>query len=86
MDKNILTVKDVAKYLDICAMTVYRYAKQGKLPAFKIGSDWRFRRNSINRWIRSKEKWHIKQKQKGEKISKLRSKLNFERGKPTSVS
>jgi len=60
MTKPILTVKEVAEYLDICAMTVYRYAKQGKLPAFKIGSDWRFHKNSIDKWIRSNEKFHAR--------------------------
>lgn len=57
--KNVWTVEDVAEYLDVHAMTVYRYAKSGKIPAFKIGSDWRFNKDSIDSWIKDKETYHV---------------------------
>ena len=49
--KTVMTIKDVAKYLGVHPMTIYKYAKQGKIPAFKIGSDWRFHRKYIEQWI-----------------------------------
>lgn len=53
-DKEILTVKDVAEYFSIHPLTVQRYAREGKIPAFKIGTDWRFHKKFIERWIREK--------------------------------
>lgn len=50
----VLTIKDVAKYLSVHTSTVYRYAQQGVIPAFKIGSDWRFSRKHIDQWIEQK--------------------------------
>lgn len=53
-EKEILTAKEVAEYLSIHTLTVHRYAREGKIPAFKIGSDWRFHKKFIDRWIREK--------------------------------
>jgi nitrogen PTS system EIIA component len=50
----ILTAKDVAKYLQIHPLTVHRYARAGKIPAFKIGTDWRFHKQLIENWIQQK--------------------------------
>ncbi len=46
----ILTVEDVAEYLRVHPSTIYRLVKRKQLPAFKVGSDWRFNRESIDRW------------------------------------
>ncbi len=54
--KTVLTIKEVAKFLGVHPMTVYKFAKQGKIPAFKIGSDWRFHRKYIEEWIDSQMK------------------------------
>ncbi|MCA9395150.1 MAG: helix-turn-helix domain-containing protein [Candidatus Omnitrophica bacterium] len=50
----VLTIKDVAKYLSLHTSTIYRYAQKGVIPAFKVGSDWRFSRRHIDAWIDSK--------------------------------
>jgi excisionase family DNA binding protein len=47
-DKEILTVADVAEYLCLHAMTVYRWASEGKLPSFRIGRMMRFSRADID--------------------------------------
>ena len=44
---------EVAKYLGISERTLYQWAQSGKVPAFKVGSVWRFRRNEIDRWLES---------------------------------
>jgi excisionase family DNA binding protein len=54
-DKDILQAKDVAKYLHLHLFTVHKLARQGKLPAFKIGKDWRFRKVAIEEWVKAKE-------------------------------
>ena len=50
-ERAVLTIKDVAKYLGVHTSTIYRYAQERKIPAFKIGSDWRFHKKHIDRWI-----------------------------------
>ncbi|MCK9431579.1 MAG: helix-turn-helix domain-containing protein [Candidatus Omnitrophica bacterium] len=49
--KEIMTAKEVARYLSIHTLTVQKYARAGKIPAFKIGTDWRFHRKYLERWI-----------------------------------
>ncbi len=61
-DKPVMTIKDVAGYLGVHPMTIYKYAKAGKLPAFKIGSDWRFHRKYIDAWIAEQVKKNGKRK------------------------
>jgi len=52
----VLTVKDLAHYLRVHPSTVYRLLKDGQLPAFKVGSDWRFNLEEIDRWRVEHEK------------------------------
>lgn len=51
---EILTLDEVAVYLKAGKRTVYRLAAEGKLPAFKLGGTWRFRRSDLDRWIASR--------------------------------
>jgi excisionase family DNA binding protein len=50
-DHDILTLKDLCDLLHVHQSTVYRLIKKGKIPSFRIGSDWRFRRDQIERWV-----------------------------------
>ena len=54
--KDLLTVKEVAEFLRINPITVYRMAKNNTIPALKINSSWRFRLDSIEKWLEDKEK------------------------------
>lgn len=56
--KEIFTAKEVAEYLNIHPLTVHKYAREGKIPAFKIGTDWRFHKKYIERWIREKSSYN----------------------------
>ena len=51
LDGEILTLDEVAAYLKAGKRTVYRLAAEGKLPAFKLGGTWRFRRSDLDDWI-----------------------------------
>jgi excisionase family DNA binding protein len=53
-EDQIMIVKDVAAYLRVHPATVYRLLRQGKLPAFRVGADWRFRQDQIAAWARGK--------------------------------
>lgn len=46
----VLTVQNVAEYLHVHPSTIYRLVKKRQLPAFRVGNDWRFNRESIDRW------------------------------------
>lgn len=48
---EILTLEEVAAFLKAGKRTVYRLAQEGKIPAFKLGGSWRFRRAELDRWI-----------------------------------
>ncbi len=46
----VMTVQDVSAYLRVHPSTVYRLLKRRELPAFRVGSDWRFNVEAIDRW------------------------------------
>jgi len=54
MPDDVLTVKDVAKYLKVTDRTIYRMVADRRIPAFKVGGSWRFRRTEIDEWIRER--------------------------------
>ncbi len=51
MTDEILTLKEVAKYLKLAEKTAYKLAADGKLPGFKVGGSWRFKQSDIESWI-----------------------------------
>ena len=53
--KQVMTVKDIAEYLDMHPMTIYKFVKNGRIPAFKVGTSWRIKRESIQKWIKERE-------------------------------
>lgn len=55
MSDEILTLKEVAGYLKLTEKTAYRLAAEGKLPGFKVGGSWRFKRADLEAWIESKK-------------------------------
>lgn len=55
MENQILTLKEVASYLKLTNKTAYRLASEGKLPGFKVGGSWRFKRDDLEKWIEEKK-------------------------------
>ncbi|ENM5758983.1 helix-turn-helix domain-containing protein [Vibrio mimicus] len=55
MNDQILTLKEVAAYLKLAEKTAYRLASEGKLPGFKVGGSWRFKREDLEAWIEKKK-------------------------------
>jgi len=51
MAEELLTVEEVAGYLKIDRITVYRMLARKKIPAFKVGGQWRFYRKMIDAWL-----------------------------------
>ena len=52
-DDNFLTTEEVLDYLQVNLRTVYRLIKAGKIPAVRVGRQWRFRKRDIDAWLES---------------------------------
>ena len=55
MPDEIMTIREVAHFLRMTEKSLYRYALEGKIPAFKVGGAWRFRNSQIDLWILAQE-------------------------------
>ncbi len=53
---SVFTVGELADYLRVDPSTIYRLLKRKELPAFKVGRDWRFVMEEIDRWRAEREK------------------------------
>ena len=49
--EQIMTLREVAQYLGLHAMTVYKLTREGRVPAAKIGGQWRFKRDVLDQWL-----------------------------------
>ena len=56
VEETFFTVQELAKYLKMKPITIYKHASKGKLPGFKVGAAWRFKKSSIDKWIEDQEK------------------------------
>jgi len=59
MDSEFLTAEEVAEYLRLPLSTVYKLVQDKKLPGFKVGKHWRFRKDSIEKWINDQERKNV---------------------------
>lgn len=50
-DHEILTLEEVAHYLRLKPQTIYKWAQERRIPAVKLGKEWRFRRSVLDRWL-----------------------------------
>ena len=55
MDSEFLTAEEVAEYLRLPLSTVYKLVQDKRLPGFKVGKHWRFRKDTIQKWITEQE-------------------------------
>ena len=56
IEKPYLTISEVAKRFGVNTTTVYRLVQRGKLPAFKIGNQWRFSQRRLEEWVADRER------------------------------
>ena len=52
--EEFMTTKEVAQYSRVDEYTIYRLVSQKKIPAFKIGNQWRFKRSLLEHWLKTK--------------------------------
>ncbi len=54
---EILTIDEVADYLRLTPQTIYKWAQERRIPAVKLGKEWRFRRSVIDKWFDDQLQW-----------------------------
>jgi excisionase family DNA binding protein len=54
---EILTIDEVAEYLRLTPQTIYKWAQEKRIPAVKLGKEWRFRRSVIDKWFDDQVQW-----------------------------
>lgn len=52
--KEVMTLREASQYLGISPDTLYKYLGEDKIPAFKLGNRWRFKKDLLDRWMESK--------------------------------
>ena len=52
---DVLTIEELSAYLKISKSTLYKLVREGKIPCQKIGRHWRFRKETIDRWLDENE-------------------------------
>ena len=52
--KEVMTLREASEYLGISPDTLYKYLSDDKIPAFKLGNRWRFKKDLLDRWIEKK--------------------------------
>jgi excisionase family DNA binding protein len=51
MPEKMLTLDELAKYLNVDKITLYRLVTKKKIPAFKVGNQWRFKSEMVEAWL-----------------------------------
>lgn len=64
MQKQLLTVTQVAEYLKVNKFTIYRLVAAKQLPAFKVGNQWRFKKTLIENWLKAHSNSHAQATQR----------------------
>ncbi|MBF0254830.1 MAG: helix-turn-helix domain-containing protein [Candidatus Omnitrophica bacterium] len=59
-EEDVFTVPELANYLRMKPITIYKHVAGGKLPGFKVGSQWRFKKRTIDNWIEEQEKTNLR--------------------------
>ena len=49
--REVMDIRQASDYLGISADTLYKYASEGFIPAFKLGNRWRFKKDLLDRWM-----------------------------------
>ena len=49
--REVMNIRQASQYLGISPDTLYKYLSEGKLPAFKLGNRWRFKKTTLDRWM-----------------------------------
>lgn len=62
VETDVMTIRELAIYLKMAEKTLYRLSSEGKIPAFKVGAAWRYRKSQIDDWILQQESGKVAQR------------------------
>lgn len=48
-----ISVDEIAAYLGVAAITIYRWLEKGRIPAHRVGKQWRFKTSEVDEWVKS---------------------------------
>jgi len=51
---EVMNIRQASEYLGVSADTLYKYLSEGRIPAFKLGNRWKFKKTLLDRWMESK--------------------------------
>jgi excisionase family DNA binding protein len=57
--REVMDIRQAASYLGVSGDTLYRYASEGFVPAFKLGNRWRFRKSLLDNWMDEKSQMTV---------------------------
>ena len=67
--KEVMTLREASQYLGVSPDTLYKYLGEDKIPAFKLGNRWRFKKDLLDRWMEKKsERGANPRSRRGKKI------------------
>jgi excisionase family DNA binding protein len=69
-EREIMTVKQVAEYLQMDEHTIYKLARSGQIPSIKIAGQWRFKKDVIDNWISEESLERVLQNMKSSSVKK----------------
>jgi excisionase family DNA binding protein len=52
--REVMTLREASQYLGISPDTLYKYLSEDRIPAFKLGNRWRFKKDLLDRWMEKK--------------------------------
>jgi excisionase family DNA binding protein len=53
-DREVMNIRQASEYLGVSADTLYKYVNEQKIPAFKLGNRWRFKKSKLDQWMEEK--------------------------------
>ena len=60
--KEVMNIREASQYLGISPDTLYKYVAMERIPAFKLGNRWRFKKTVLDEWMEIKSKHGLKEK------------------------
>jgi len=52
--REVMGIREASEYLGVSRDTLYKYVSQDKIPAFKLGNRWKFKKTVLDRWMQGK--------------------------------
>ncbi len=70
--REVMNVREASLYLGVSKETLYKYLTERSIPAFKLGSRWRLKKNVLDRWM-EKQSWRQPGRHTARRPSSIRS-------------